>query len=159
MEWYPKLCCNLKAPKAKKKCVPCSTGVTCQGRASHHQTSGLKHHCSENPLNRVTLYNTFPNVSIKHNRAALESPNIVWQLRPSRTRPLSPMLSRLRRTRSSVPERKLKGWPQHHGGLFFFFFSSRTVQYAEVVLRALDTLIAFRVLIRIQITVWRHKFE
>lgn len=52
MEWYPKLCCNLKAPKAKKKCVPCSTGVTCQGRASHHQTSGLKHHCSESHLNR-----------------------------------------------------------------------------------------------------------
>lgn len=44
-------------------------------------------------------------------------------------------------------------------GTFLFFFSSRTVQYAEVVLRALDTLIAFRVLIRIQITVWRHKFE
>lgn len=44
-------------------------------------------------------------------------------------------------------------------GTFLSFFSSRTVQYAEVVLRALDTLIAFRVLIRIQITVWRHKFE
>lgn len=158
MEWYPKLCCNLKAPKAKKSVFPVPPESRVRG-GLHTIKLLASSTIVARAIWTVTLYNTFPNVSIKHNRAALESPNIVWQLRPSRTRPLSPMLSRLRRTRSSVPERKLKGWPQHHGGLFFFFFSSRTVQYAEVVLRALDTLIAFRVLIRIQITMWRHKFE
>lgn len=121
MEWYPKLCCNLKAPKAKKSVFPVPPESRVRG-GLHTIKLLASSTIVARAIWTVTLYNTFPNVSIKHNRAALESPNIVWQLRPSRTRPLSPMLSRLRRTRSSVPERKLKGWPQHHGGLFFFFF-------------------------------------